>query len=561
MWDCPETPINEFAQNLQLIRPFVGIMKPEWLSELTDMSLHLSYSGKQDTTLRGQLFKYQEEWILVATPDVSSSAQLKKMGLKLTDLPFHNVSGDLLISNEANIISLKESQAQAKSLQNTLKQLQAVNRILSGFVPEEMLSTLDLPETENADATYHAEAVGRVIERLQQTLEFRQSFLANMSHELRTPLNAILGITEVILEGIYGGVTEKQVEMLGTVYQSGESLLSLINDILDLSKMDAGRAQIQTEKVPLREICDSAIALVKTQASRKGIKFESFFPDEVVNVNVDEKRIRDVLLNLLSNAIKFTAEGCVRIRLMVVEKSQTVRVSVQDTGVGIPRESFSQLFQPFVQLDNGYDRQHEGTGLGLAIAMRTAEMHEGTIEVKSVVGQGSLFTLVLPLVSGKPSAYEMNSVLETFDTPKDDRLELRERSKAINLPVDMNRILIVDDTETNRGYVKDYLSHLGYEVQIAANAIDGLDSINKRLPDLVLMDIYMPLMSGVDLIRCLRSMPRTENIPIIVFSASVTEDDKVRCSEAGADLFIDKPCELNTLAAYIFECFEKNGRR
>ena len=548
MWDCFATPFDEFAENLRLVRPFAGKLKSEWLGELTDMALHVSYEGK-DATLRGQLFRYQQEWVLIATPDVSSSAQLEKMGLKLTDLPFYDVSGDLLISNEANIISLKESQAHAERLQQTLAQLHSVNRILADFVPSDIIQTLDLPAEHEGDVTFHAAAVGRFIERLQQTLEFRQSFLANMSHELRTPLNAILGITEVLSEGIYGEISEKQLEMLGTVHASGQNLLGLINDILDLSKIDAGQAELEKERVLLNNICTSAIALVQTQATQKGLSFEFRFSHEAVFVEVDERRIRDLLLNLLSNAVKFTSEGGVVLSLQVMPKLGQVHVEIRDTGIGIPESDFPQLFQPFVQLDNGYDRQHEGTGLGLAIAQRTAELHQGIIEVESTEGEGSSFKLVLPLEFTEFDDKE-NKNTASLSTDR-TTVPVAEEAKPKKTDLSTYRLLVVDDMKTNLDYIDDYFTHLGVEVTAATNALTAIDEAHRAIPDLILVDIHMPNMSGLDFIRCLRAMPRTKAIPVIVFSASVTDRDKEICLEVGADLFIDKPCELSVLTDQI----------
>jgi signal transduction histidine kinase len=234
--------------------------------------------------------------------------------------------------------------------------------------------------------------------QLELANKHKSDFLANMSHELRTPLNAIIGFSEVMLERLFGEVNEKQEEYLNDILSSGRHLLSLINDILDLAKIEAGRMELELGAFDVPQAIDNTLMLVRERAMRRGIVLERSVEPRLGEITGDERKVKQVLLNLLSNAVKFTPEGG-RIEVRAVVADGTVEISVSDTGVGIDPEDHEAVFEEFRQVGSDYARRHEGTGLGLALARRFVELHGGRIWVKSQKGQGSTFTFAIPMRS------------------------------------------------------------------------------------------------------------------------------------------------------------------
>ena len=232
--------------------------------------------------------------------------------------------------------------------------------------------------------------------QLEEANQHKSEFLASVSHELRTPLNAIIGFSEVMLERLFGEVNEKQEEYLNDILSSGRHLLSLINDILDLAKIEAGRMELELGAFDVPQAIDNTLMLVRERAMRRGIALERSVEPRLGEINGDERKVKQVLLNLLSNAVKFTPEGG-RIEVRAAVADGTVEISVSDTGVGIAPEDHEAVFEEFRQVGSDYARRHEGTGLGLALARRFVELHGGRIWVKSQVGQGSTFTFAIPM--------------------------------------------------------------------------------------------------------------------------------------------------------------------
>jgi signal transduction histidine kinase len=235
---------------------------------------------------------------------------------------------------------------------------------------------------------------------LETASRHKSEFLANMSHELRTPLNAIIGFSEVLHEQMFGDLNEKQSEYAQDILSSGRHLLSLINDILDLSKVEAGRLELELGPFDLPASIESAITLVRERVSRRGLTLEVSIDGRLGEIVGDERKIRQVLLNLLSNAVKFTPEGG-RIELAAAPANGSVEISVADTGIGIASEDQEAIFEEFRQVGTDYARKREGTGLGLALARRFVELHGGTIWVKSQLGNGSTFTIAIPVPAGR----------------------------------------------------------------------------------------------------------------------------------------------------------------
>ena len=366
----------------------------------------------------------------------------------------------------------------------------------------------------------------------------KDEFLANMSHELRTPLNAILGLSEILLEGIRGPMAGRQIQAIEIIQSSGEHLLSLINDILDVSKIEAGKFDIHPELVPVNDICQSSLSFIKEMAHKKSITVEySPFPVTPL-LFADSRRLKQILVNLLTNAVKFTPEhGSVKLELDAAAESGFMRFSVQDTGIGIAQENLQRIFNPFEQLDGGLSRQNQGTGLGLTLVKQLVDMHNGSLEVQSQPGIGSRFSFIL-LWDGK---------YQEILPHRTRRSESSQRAKSIS----GGKILIAEDNEANILVTRDYLESCGYQVFSAHDGREVLAMAGEVSPDIILMDIQMPYLNGFDAIRHLRANPRFASVPIIALTAFAMPGDRERCLESGANEYISKPVELKKLSQLV----------
>ncbi|MDQ7030463.1 MAG: ATP-binding protein [Ardenticatenia bacterium] len=347
-------------------------------------------------------------------------------------------------------------------------------------------------------------------ERLRELDQLKTQFLANMSHELRTPLNSIIGFSRVILKGIDGPITELQRKDLTTIYNAGQHLLGLINDILDISKIEAGKMELDFEDVDLNQIIDGVLSTTKGLIKDKPVRLRKEVPEELPTIRADATRVRQILLNLLSNAAKFTEEG--EICLTAVRTGDEIMMTVSDTGPGIPEEKQDRLFEAFYQVDSSMTRKVGGTGLGLAIARHFVEMHGGRIWVRSVVGQGSTFGFTLPIAG-----------------PLENGKDIHRQ------PV----VLAVDDEPGITELYTRYLEPEGYSVISVNDARDVLLAVRRYQPDVILLDIKIRDMNGLDVLRTLRQEELTREIPIVV--CSIEEDQREACLKAGATDFLPKP--------------------
>jgi len=355
-----------------------------------------------------------------------------------------------------------------------------------------------------------------------------------MSHELRTPLNAILGISQSLRENLLGELTPEQNKGVNTILRSGEHLLSLINDILDLSKIKAGKLELELETVHLQDLCRSSLQMVQQLAFQKQIRLESDLPPQTLYFWADSRRLRQVLINLLNNAVKFTPKGgqvFFSAGLLAQEPPQLVFI-VRDTGIGIAEADLAKLFQPFVQVDSRLNRQYEGTGLGLALVKRLAELHGGQVTVESQVGQGSSFTVTLPF---RPAA-------GTAAPPP------REEEDAVAAPpIASPLVLVAEDNIANRDSLENYLEYKGYRLIFAENGEEAIAQAREHKPDLILMDIQMPVMDGLEAARRLRAEPEFAQLPIIALTALTMAGDQQLCLEAGMDDYVAKPIQFRRL--------------
>jgi PAS domain S-box-containing protein len=383
---------------------------------------------------------------------------------------------------------------------------------------------LDLTQRKQAQAAREARRVAETANRA------KNEFLANMSHELRTPLNGILGYAQILRRDPMLG--ERQLEAIGVIQQSGEQLLTLINDILDFAKIEAGKLELTRTDIVLTEFLRMIAEIINVKAVQKGLSFiRDIAPDLPKGIRADEGRLRQILLNLLTNAVKFTDQGRVILRVRFSPPAR-LRFEVQDTGIGVGTEHLETIFQPFEQVSDP-QRRLGGTGLGLAISQQFVRLMGSAIYVTSELGAGSTFWFELEV-----------PVMETVAVAPPARLVTGYEGPR-------KKVLVVDDVAANRAMAVDMLKQLDFNVSEAVNGRDGLERAQVIRPDWILLDIVMPEMNGLEVARRLRQLPGLEDVPIIAMSASASRGDEQQSLAAGADAFVPKPIDLHKLLTQI----------
>ncbi len=380
-------------------------------------------------------------------------------------------------------------------------------------------------------------------DRAEVANQAKSTFLARMSHELRTPLNAIMGYAQLLKIGDV--LTERQNVGLNTIYSSGEHLLLLINDILDLSSIEAGKFQLFPMPVSSVDFFNGIADIIRIKSEEKGVPFQLQVSADVPDtLTVDEKRLRQVLLNLLSNAVKFTAQGQVRLSVTAMGSSprrgHRLRFEVQDSGVGLAPEDQDRIFEPFEQAGDGASRS-AGTGLGLAITRQLVRMMGGEIRLESQLGKGSLFWFDLWVPS-------TDTVLGPLGQPDESFASVT----GYNGP--RRQILVVDDVAANRAMLSDLLGPLGFDIRQACDGLDALVQVRDVAPHLILMDVVMPEMDGLTAIEHLRRDQGQAHVPVIALSANASLVDREKALAAGADVFLPKPLERDSLLTQIGLC-------
>ena len=371
----------------------------------------------------------------------------------------------------------------------------------------------------------------------------KTEFLANMSHEIRTPLNGILGFTELMLTDRQGLPDAERVEYLRTIRKSGSHLCALINDILDISKIEAGRFELERIACSPREIIDEVAAVLRVRAAERGLSLDCDTNKLPETVESDPARLRQLLMNLVGNAVKFTERGGVRI--IASYQAERLQIEVADTGVGISDDKLEAIFDPFSQADNSVTRRFGGTGLGLAISRKICEALGGDLSVQSELGVGSVFTAS---ITAPPAD---SKTLPAANVPRQSEPE----SRPDQVDLSGRKILVVDDGETNRKLIQLILKRAGAEVVVAENGLEATRAAETDLPDCILMDMQMPVMDGYAATRKLRAAGNKS--PIIALTAHAMKGDEERCLEAGCSDYLTKPVDAEDVLAMVSQWLPK----
>ena len=460
------------------------------------------------------------EWLLVAIVlalvlGFVAAAWISRPVVELTSAAQRIAKGDL-----ATPVKVRERFA-AKELRGLARSFNEMATRLSGAY-----QTLEEKVTQRTSELQAAN------QELARANKLKSEFLANVSHELRTPLSAIIGFSQILLDGIDGPINDDQQQDILQVNRSGQSLLVLINQILDLSKIEAGKMELSLERVDLPELVTSVLESISPLAQEKGLRIDTRFAPGLPAVEADAARLKQIFINLLSNAVKFTERG--HIEVIAQPSGRMVRIAVKDTGIGISADAQKIIFEEFVQGDGSSTRRHGGTGLGLSIVRKLVEMHGGAVTVISEPGLGSTFTFTVPAWGAATQGLVANG----------PRRPLRRPNQGLPGAA----ILVVDDDSSVRQLIARHLEQEGWKTVQASNATDALQLARESKPLLITLDIMMPDASGWWVLEKLKEDPRTAGIPVLV--VTIVEDQRM-VFDLGASDYLGKPYERRALIAKI----------
>lgn len=398
-----------------------------------------------------------------------------------------------------------------------------------------------------------AENERQINRRLREVDKLKDEFLANTSHELRTPLYGMTGLAESLIDGARGELPEKAHQDLEMIVASGRRLSSLVDDILDFAKLRHGEMGLRLKAIDLEALAEVVVALSKPMADSKSLEIRNQLTNDLPLVHADENRLQQILFNLVGNAIKFTDAGFVELNADVEPNEKWLKVSIRDTGIGIPENQQAGIFDAFKQVDASSEREFGGTGLGLAISRSLVELHGGAMTVQSKPGEGSVFSLTLPVVEGGVEVETATQDSRPVPRPNFSPVTDQDKSDtASRPPIEAEAdILIVDDEPVVRRILANQLTSQGYRVSRAASGAEALEQLSKRRPDLVLLDVMMPKMSGFEVCRSLREQHSLEELPVIFLTAKSRVEDLVVGLAAGANDYLAKPISKSELLSRV----------
>jgi len=491
-----------------------GLQNPLEIHGKTDFDLH--WSDEEAHTLHEQDLQQMASAQTMLKQLAQRGQEAHTQWLEVSKIPLRDANGAII-----GLLVCKEDISERKSMELALRQ------------ERELLEQRVWERTA---------ALSKANEQLSRLAKAKDEFLAAMSHELRTPLTAILGLAESLLEEVHGPLSEKQERYLRTIEESGQHLLSLINDILDVAKVESGMMELHWNEVDIALLCHSCLRLIKQPATQKALTIHPQISDQLGTLPADSRRLKQILVNLLGNAVKFTPEhGEIGLNVERDEAQGVVRFCVWDTGIGIAKEHYEKLFMPFVQLDSRLARNYNGTGLGLALVYRMTELHGGSVQIDSQVNQGSRFTVSLPL---QQKNIELSPV-ETAHLPHHLSSDIMTRQH------NNTTVLIAEDNEENIHTLVQYLQMKGYQICTARNGQEAIYQANVSHPTVIVMDIQMPKLDGLEAIRHIRATHDIQHIPIIALTALAMPGDQERCLAAGANAYLSKPVQLHQLTQLI----------
>jgi signal transduction histidine kinase/CheY-like chemotaxis protein len=442
---------------------------------------------------------------------------------------------------EAGITSVREGRLEPIRVSRTGDEIEylgeSFNRMIAALAAsqEEIRQYQELLEDRIRQRTQDLE---QAMHGALAASQAKSEFLANISHELRTPMNGLLGMLDLVLDGHVGGEQREQIEI---AQRCAYSLLDLLNDILDLSKIEAGRMILEKVPFDIRSVAEDCARAQTAKASQKGVELRFEYEGNGKDVNGDPLRLRQIVMNLLSNAIKFTEKGSVSVRQRVVPGADgmvSMVLDVIDTGAGIPADKVPLIFEKFTQADSSISRKYGGTGLGLAITKRLVELQGGQIRVESRVGRGSTFTVEIPFEIAPVAA---------------PAVEPRQEQRTAAPSTQQARLLLVEDNAVNQRVVLAMLRKKDYRIDVANNGQEGLEKLERAAEpyNLILMDVQMPILDGLETTRAIRRNAKWNNLPIIAMTAHAMIGDRERCLQAGMNAYVSKPVQQAGLIAVI----------